>query len=1188
MTTSLLQFELYYHLRQRSFYLLSLLFLLFGYLQGSRSFAVAQVDFNAPYQISYHIGLSTLGCMFAIMFYCVNGVLRDRDYQMEGLIFSTPVSKSTYFWSRFLGVFSLSLATASMVLLGFALGTLSPMLDPDQVAPFQLGPYLWAWGLFILPNVLLCSVLVFAAGLLTKKHLVTYLSAILIYALYWLCAISLNSPLLAQAVAPSPEGLILAAIGDPFGLSAFFEQTQYWTPFEKNSQWIKLTGYFAWNRLLWLVVASGVLAGAYHLFSFRKGAARKVKEVVADQSTRNTNTYRPTSKISFDYPARFAAFRSLVRIELTNVFKSLPFLAVMGTWLVILITEIYTRINHSGNYNDSPYPTTNLMVWLIEEPLVLLSLFLCIFYSGEIIWRERALAFNGITDSTPVPNRLFFLAKATALLLLPVLLILTAIAVAVAFQLGKGYHQLELWQYLHLFYYSGIRILYFALFTFFIQSLVPHKYWGMGLSLLLLLGLTSSFALTLGLEHPLSRIGTFPTVEYNNMNGYGDAGKVFHYFAVHWTMLGALLTLLSFKLWPRGVVISNWFRLRHIFSHWTKKELALLVVFSMGFLATTAIVFYHTNIAQPYRTQAEQLDRRAEYERTYKRFESQAVPILKEVSTEIDLFPNEGRYVLSGDYQLKNIEEEPITELLVNERDPLVSFQLQRAQLVEVDSSLGVYRYRLDPPLLPGETIHCHFEVRKEKTAFEQRNDLVANGSYLNHHRIAPSLGYRSSLEITNHRERQKRRLPPRPEESLSDEHLYGHADRRLETISFETVISTSGDQTALSVGDLVRSWTENGRNYFHYRAPVQIAPAIQYATARYEKRTTTFQGIDIEHYFHPGHDFNHVSIIENTKRTLAFCSSEFGEFPFPQLRIAELPGHWPFGGHAQPGLIAMVEDRLYLIDNRREDAFDLVAKRSIHEVAHQWWGILLSPKYVAGGALITEGLAKYTEAVLMEEAFGKGAVWQLSETAQRTYFSGRSFASEPEPPIYLEEGEHYLAYGKSFISLFAIKELIGTDKFNAALKSIYDRHHRDVEPSLISLELIEALQHVTPAEFHILLDDWLKRVITYDLRMEECEVKELANGQYQVDITVYAQRFETLADGSTREISINEPIPIGLFTKQPRELGEEDQALYYQLHPIDQATTHLSLIVDERPEWMAIDPFGTRLDANRLDNSYQ
>ena len=67
-----------------------------------------------------------------------------------------------------------------------------------------------------------------------------------------------------------------------------------------------------------------------------------------------------------------------------------------------------------------------------------------------------------------------------------------------------------------------------------------------------------------------------------------------------------------------------------------------------------------------------------------------------------------------------------------------------------------------------------------------------------------------------------------------------------------------------------------------------------------------------------------------------------------------------------------MTEDRNYLVDLRNPNDFDLVAKRTIHEVAHQWFGHVLAPKSIEGGSLFVEGFAKYIEGRVMEKMYGK------------------------------------------------------------------------------------------------------------------------------------------------------------------------------------------------------------------------
>ena len=66
-----------------------------------------------------------------------------------------------------------------------------------------------------------------------------------------------------------------------------------------------------------------------------------------------------------------------------------------------------------------------------------------------------------------------------------------------------------------------------------------------------------------------------------------------------------------------------------------------------------------------------------------------------------------------------------------------------------------------------------------------------------------------------------------------------------------------------------------------------------------------------------------------------------------------------------------------------------------------------------------------------------KSATWQISESANRRYFSGRSFASKAEPPLYYADGEGYLSYGKNFTVMLALRDLLGEDKNQSSTQII-------------------------------------------------------------------------------------------------------------------------------------------------------
>ena len=117
------------------------------------------------------------------------------------------------------------------------------------------------------------------------------------------------------------------------------------------------------------------------------------------------------------------------------------------------------------------------------------------------------------------------------------------------------------------------------------------------------------------------------------------------------------------------------------------------------------------------------------------------------------------------------------------------------------------------------------------------------------------------------------------------------------------------------------------------------------------------------------------------------------------------------------------------------------------------------------------------------------------------------------------------------------------------------------------------------------MVDDWFKKIITYNLKITDASYKKLDNGQYKDSIGVQTIKYEAKGLGEEKEIDLEEPLQIGLFDKHPKSVNKEEEILYFKSHNFNQDTTKIEIIVDRLPKYVTIDPYGTRLDKNRTDN---
>lgn len=761
-----------------------------------------------------------------------------------------------------------------------------------------------------------------------------------------------------------------------------------------------------------------------------------------------------------------------------------------------------------------------------------------IYYGSEVFWRERRYRIAAIIETTPIPSSAMIAAKWTALVAMIAALIASGILVGVVIQVIHGYTDFEPLVYASLFDFAGWPLALYAAAAICIHALSPNKY--VGMVLVLLFAVVTQRAQVAGLEHHLWRFATAPAVKYTAMNGFGDYAAPFHWFMLHWTAWAALfLTIAAFR-W-RGVRRA------------TRNGRALVAAFAIVVVATGAWILYNTDVRNARMTRGEQLDWKADYEKTYARFASLPQPHIEAVETNVDLYPHDKRYRIAGKYDLVNDSASPIRSVFVavrrNARATTLSMPSSKSTR---DERFGMYRFDVDLP--PGARTVLHFELTFEKRGFEnedQDDAIVDNGSLVMSFLSFPTIGYRKSYEITDPRERLTRNLGETKPDTETNER-----------VRFAATVSTSRDQSVVAPGRLEKSWTQGDRNYFRYRTAAPIYNRFAFASARYSVAKGP-RGVEL--YYHPAHRVNVARMLDAAALSLTTFEARYGPYPHDALRIAEVPVYWPFGGFALPGEIFLVEDRAFLTDARDGERTDLVTRRTAHEVAHQWWGHKVSPAPGPGASFLVESTTKYAELLVLEKKYGREHVRnQLAYELDR-YLAGRSSEQNEEPPLARVGGdEAYVYYGKGAIVLNAIRDLVGDEAMTAAFRAVIAKKNPTSQ------------YFVDQFRDNALVHEWMNDIVLYDLRVDDARAQRRADGRWDVTVRIIAAKIRADGRGNERPLAMNESIGIGVFTK----------SLDVQKHALHDGVNELTFVATEKPAYVSVDPDLTRIDKNRFDNS--
>ncbi len=1191
MLRSIFSFELKYHLKYPLLYGMFLLFFIFTFSAITSDNVtlgekIGNEFRNAPINILRWLSIMSIMGILVVTAFVTSSILRDFTRGTHELIFSRPVGKFSYLMGRFGGSMMLSVWVMVGSALGIVVGSFMPWLEPDRLGPFQLGPYIWAFLVIIIPNLFLVGAIFFTIAGLTRSMLTTFMGAVILMVCY-LISIFLMGDLESQT---------LASLLDPFCVSAVDFSTRYWTIVEKNTALPPLEGSILINRLVWLGVGFIILLWGYLSFSFSKAAVSKramkkmaKREEFEDGAISGGVRGRrslPRAARVFSLKTSLLQFFHQTRLETVGVFKSIPFLVMLafGVFNVVGGTMVMGEI-----YGTSNYPVTRAMLQSIYGSYLFLLVIIITFYSGDLIWKERSLKLNEVIDALPTPNWVFIGSKLTALVFIVLTYTVAGMLTTMAYQLSKGYTNLEVALYAKGLLLALVPYLLICVLACAVQVICNHKF--LGYLLMIVFLVTREVFDTMGLEHHMYQYAASPRLRYSDMNGYGHFITPYFWYNLYWSFFALFLAGISVLLWMRGTEGSWRTRLKQAGLRLRAPVRTTLAVGLVGFIGTGAFIYYNTNILNEYIPKEKADERLANYEKEYRQYKDVIMPRITDVRTEVDIFPDERRVEIQGRYTLENKEEVPIDSLHLTVPPKIVVNDMNFRDHATVlgDSLLGYFIYDLEEPLAPGDTMSIDFNLTIENPGFVNHGsmrEVVYNGTFFHNLDFFPSLGYNDMDQLQDRSKRRKYGLPPVQRMNKIDDEFarrYTHFTKGADRIKFETTISTSTDQIAIAPGYLQEEWVEGDRRYFHYKMEEPFLNFYSYLSADYTVRKDRWNDVTIEVYYHEPHDYNVNLMIDAVKKSLDYYTTNFGPYQHSLVRIIEFPGYAQYA-QSFATTIPTSEVAGFITDVNVGD-IDMVTYITAHEVAHQWWAHQVIGADVQGATLLSESLAQYSAMMVMEKEYGKENMRRFLKYELDKYLKDRGNELVEEMPLYLVEDQMYIHYNKGSVVMYALMDYLGEDVLNGAIRRFRDDKAFQDPPYATSLEFLDYIREVTPDSLDYLIEDMFQTITLYMNHVDEATFTKRDDGEYVVDLKVKAKKLRADGQGLETEIAIDDYIDIAVFGEEEVDGKTEEKVLYMKKHKIDRGEMEFEIVVDEPPVRAGIDPYNKLIDRNSNDN---
>ena len=1184
MFAAFLKFELAHWLRGKMVYGFFLAVALFVCsIAANDNVQLAQsmenVNFNAPFRIqSYYAELTLLCGLIVTAFVCASAI-RDFRFDTAEVMFAKPIDKNSYLGGRFLGAVICAALPLLAVSLGVFVACRLPGIDLDRVGVETWEAHLWGILLFALPNTLLIAALMFSVSLWLRSTVAAFVTLLVLLVGY----------LIAAQLSGRLELEWLVSLLDPFAIKTFSISTKYWTIGEKNSQCVGPNGWLLLNRVIWVSISLAILFLAFKKFQLVLPAKPRSKKEWKDLEIDSgfTSASLPTVDVSNSFSAKVSKFLAMLAFDLKGVIKSPVFLIVIGLGLI----NVFANLSFSASsYGSSTFPVTYKMVELIRGTFYLFLLVVIAFYSGQLVWKERDVAIDDVADALPTNTVVLMLGRILVMIFVTALLLGASASLAICVQLFNGYFRIQPGLYLvELLGIDLFTMTMMILLAFFAHTLAPNKMMGYGLFVLLAI-LNNFLWGFLKIESLMFQYGVLPNYTYSDMFGFQPYAKSIFWFVVYWLLFGANFCFLILIFWRRG----RSQRIRDRFAVGTKR-LRGSVGIAFGttillWLLCAGWVFYNTQILNQPVSQAEQELLRCSYEQEFGHLAKLNQPRITRISYEVDLFPKRRGLLFRGKQILQNKSSSPIEQLLVTINPDFENqIEVQGAREVENSNRHPVCRvFQFDSPLMPGDTATMKFEITREQRGFENQVtglQFVQNGTFFDN-TIAPQIGYQPSVELTSEKRRKALGLPSRSTEqranpnSLANHYLSNNSD----WVEVQTIISTSSDQTAIAPGKLVRTWRKDNRRYFEYRMEPTCLNFYSFVSGRYKVALHEWNGVDIEVYYHPDHAWNVENMLRSIQKSLEYFTREFGPYKHSHARIIEFPRTSSFA-QAFPGTMPYSEGIGFISRINKNEGIDKVFYVVAHEIAHQWWAHQVIGANAAGATFLSETLAQYSSLMVMEKELGKDMMQRFLRYEMDRYLRGRGKELETEKPLAeVKMHQDYIHYRKGSIAMYHLKEMIGEERLNAALRNLIKKFAYKGPPYATSSDLIQLIREQTPEDLQYLIDDLFHRITLFENRVTNAVCQKLDNNQYKITIDFECRKFNALVDGNQKEVSLNDQIEIGAFAKPQR--GElNGKTLFRKRIQVNQSHNQYSFVVSELPDRVGVDPFFLLIDKDPKDN---
>jgi aminopeptidase N len=465
---------------------------------------------------------------------------------------------------------------------------------------------------------------------------------------------------------------------------------------------------------------------------------------------------------------------------------------------------------------------------------------------------------------------------------------------------------------------------------------------------------------------------------------------------------------------------------------------------------------------------------------------------------------------------------------------------------------------------------------------------VVENGSFLNSGSV-PQIGYQDGNELTDPNDRKRFKLKekemmPALEANCTSDCMNNYITNNADWVNVDTVISTSGDQIAIAPGSLVRQWQQGGRNYYEYKLDHFALNFYSFLSARYQVERAKWNDMDVEVYYLKEHPWNVPKMVRSVEKSFEYYTTNYGPYFNKQARIIEFPRVASFA-QAFPGTMPYSESIGFIADIEKPDDIDMVYYVVAHEMGHQWWAHQVAGANMQGATSLSETLAQYSALMVMEHEYGPDTMRKFMQYEMDNYLRSRGTERLKERPLMrVEASQGYIHYRKGSVVMYYLRQMIGEDAINRALRKVLVQYRYAQPPYPTSWALVNALREETPPQYQYLLKDLFEDITLFSNRTLEAKAKKRPDGKYDVTVQVETHKYKADEKGVETEVPVDDWIEVGALAAPEKGKHYGNVLARQMLHMTGKGGTY-TFVTNAMPDKAGIDPLLLLVDRVPDDN---